>query len=72
LRCRSWSPDRVEGRRDRGEETYRVAGHQRWDSAVVISYVAEYQSTDDAANEEGRLGRGTEESLVANPFELAK
>lgn len=38
----------------------------------MIGYVAEYKTADDAADEEGRLGRGTEKSLVANPFELAK
>lgn len=62
----------AEGRRDGGEESYRVTGHQCWDSAVVIGYVAENQAADDAADEEGRLSRGTEESLVANPFELTK
>lgn len=62
----------AEGRRDGGKESYRVAGYQCWDSAIVIGYVAEYQATDNTADEEGRLGRGTEKSLVANPFELAK
>jgi len=38
----------------------------------VIGYVAEYQTADNAADEESRLGRETEESLVANPFELTK
>lgn len=38
----------------------------------MIGYVAENQAADDAADEEGRLSRGTEESLVANPFELTK
>lgn len=32
----------AEGRRDGGEEAYRVAGHQRWDSAIMIGYIAEY------------------------------
>lgn len=32
----------AEGRRDGGEKTYRVTGHQRWDSAIMIGYVAEY------------------------------
>jgi len=37
----------------------------------MIGYVAEYQTADDAADEEGRLRRGAEEGLVANPLELA-
>jgi len=37
----------------------------------MIGYVAEYQTADDAADEEGRLRRGAEEGLVADPLELA-
>lgn len=62
----------AEGRRDRSEESHGVAGDQRRYSAVMISYVAEYEAADDAADEEGRLSRGAQECLVADPFELSK
>jgi hypothetical protein len=38
----------------------------------MIGDVAEYQTADDAADEEGRLRRGAEVGLVANPLELAR
>lgn len=60
----------AEGGRDRGEESYGVAGHQRRYPAVMIGYVAEYEAADDAADEEGRLGRGAEEGVVADPLQL--
>lgn len=36
----------------------------------MIGYVAEYQTADNTAGEEGRLSRRTEKRLVANPLEL--
>ena len=36
----------------------------------MVGYVAEDETADDAADEEGRLGRRAEVSVVAHPFEL--